>query len=146
MESQTDGTDGGGTHVDSTGVVLQQQAQQVVPEQPPAVQTDTATVKGLQLALLDNNGACQISDGKQIRYLKPMSPCHFMRISGSLQLYQKGKTTVIAVVGTPVKARCGQEVQGVLINNGTIDISKEIGQGSIFCADKGLDGFHFSLF
>lgn len=125
----------------------QQQVQQTQISHPPPVQTDAVDVKGLSLTLWDNNGACQISDGKEMLYMKPMSPCYFVRVTGSLQLYQKGSTTVIAAVGTPVKqARCGQEVQGILIDKGKISISKEIGQGSIFCADKGLDGFHFSLF
>lgn len=132
---------------DDSAVQQKNQNQQVLPKQPEAVETDATNVKGIRLRLLDNNGACQIDTGKQLLYLKPMAPCHFVRIAGSLQLYQKGSTTVIATVGTPVKqARCGQEVQGILIENGEIAISGEIGQGSIFCADKGLDGFHFSLF
>ena len=144
MDSQNDLADQG---VQQSSERSQEQAQQATPLQPPPVQTDTVNVNGLELTLWDNNGACQISDAKETLYLKPMSPCHFVRVAGALQLYKKGTTTVIATVGTPVKeARCGQEVQGILINNGSITISQKIGQGSIFCADKGLDGFHFSLF
>ncbi len=114
---------------------------------PPASPTDNSSINGLELELLDYNGACQLNDGSSIRFLRPMAPCHFVRIAGSLQVYKKGKTDVIALVGTPVKEdRCGQEVQGLLITNGKVEISQNIGQGSTFCANEGLDGFHFSLF
>ena len=125
----------------------QQQTQQATAIQPPAVQTDIVNIDGIELELLDNGGGCQLKDSSQTRYLKPMAPCYFVRQAGSLQLIKNGSTTVIAVVGTPVnKKKCGQEVQGLLINNGSVEISENLGQGSIFCADKGLDGFTFSLF
>lgn len=125
----------------------QQQTQQATAIQPPAVQTDIVNIDGIELELLDNGGGCQLKDSSQTRYLKPMAPCYFVRQAGSLQSIKNGSTTVIAVVGTPVnKQKCGQEVQGLLINNGSIEISENLGQGSIFCADKGLDGFTFSLF
>ena len=125
----------------------QQQTQQATAIQPPAVQTDIVNIDGIELELLDNGGGCQLKDSSQTRYLKPMAPCYFVRQAGSLQSIKNGSTTVIAVVGTPVnKKKCGQEVQGLLINNGSIEISENLGQGSIFCADKGLDGFTFSLF
>lgn len=112
----------------------------------PPVKTDTANIGGLPLELLNNNGACQIKENEQVRYLKPMAPCYFVRRTGELQTLKKANTTIIAVVGTLVKPKCGQEAQGLRITNGTVELSDKLGQGDTFCADEGLDNYYFSLF
>ena len=114
---------------------------------PPASQTDITSITNLELKLLDDNGNCVLNDGNSSRFLRPMAPCYFVRVAGSLQVYQNKQVKIIAVVGTPVKkGRCGQQVQGLIIDNNTVRISERIAEGSTVCADKGLDGYHFSLF
>lgn len=114
--------------------------------------TDQAQAAGLALALSDNGGGCQLQVGKTIPpvWLKPMAPCYFMKSPGAAQaqVYRHDKTTaVVAVVGTPVKGnRCGQEVQGLIIKGGAVTPSAYVMQGSIHCADQGLQNFQYELF
>jgi hypothetical protein len=116
----------------------------------PETITDQADFDGMQLTLIDRQGACLLKTDSAInpeyQYLKPMAPCYFVRQAKKLQTFVQNDATVIAFVGTPVKGRCGQESQGLLIKGGVISLSTRIGQGSTFCADSGLDSFHFSLF
>ena len=114
---------------------------------PPATQTDKTSVANLELELLDDNGNCVLNDGNSYRFLRPMAPCYFIRVANSLQVYQSNQAKIIAIVGTPVKkGRCGQQVQGLIIDNNTVRISERVAEGSTVCADKGLDAYHFSLF
>lgn len=126
------------------------QAQQRNRSQSAAVVTDQISLNGFDLTLLDEQGGCQLqlspSTPKVMHYLKPMAPCYFMRTDDQLQTVKQDQRTILAVVGTPVKARCGQEIQGVALAGKQLELSQRIGQGNTFCADKGLDSFHFSLF
>lgn len=126
------------------------QAQQNNRSQTAAIITDQVSLNGLDLTLLDEQGGCQLKMSSitpaVAHYLKPMAPCYFMRTGEQLQTVQRDQQTILAVVGTPVKERCGQEVQGVSILGEQLQLSTRIGQGSTFCADQGLDSFHFSLF
>lgn len=109
--------------------------------------TDQIRLADLNINLLDKSGACMLGvAGQQNRYLKPMAPCYFMRVNGDLQRYQQAEVTVIALVGTPVKPRCGQEVQALFIDDKEVRLSQRIARGSVYCADKGLDAFNMSLF
>ncbi|MDQ5768400.1 hypothetical protein [Thiothrix subterranea] len=113
--------------------------------------TDQTQAAGLALALSDNGGGCQLQVGKMPPvWLKPMAPCYFMKSPGTakVQVYRHDKTTaVVALVGTPVKGnRCGQEVQGLVIKSGAATPSAYIMQGSIHCADQGLQNFQYELF
>ncbi len=114
---------------------------------PPAIQTDIASIANLELKLFDDNGNCLLKNGDNSYVLRPMAPCYFVRIADTLQVYQNNQSNVIAVVGTPVKkGHCGQQVQGLIIDNNTVRISERVAEGSTVCADKGLDAYHFSLF
>lgn len=116
----------------------------------PEIVTDQIDFNGLKLELIDRQGGCLLKTDSAVnpeyQYLKPMAPCYFVRQGKNLQTYIEDDVTVIAFVGTPVKGRCGQESQGLLIKEGVVTLSTRIGQGSTFCADSGLDSFHFSLF
>jgi len=113
----------------------------------PLTVTDQIRIADLDISLLDESGACMLGvASEQNRYLKPMAPCYFVRLNGELQRYQKADVAVIALVGTPVKPRCGQEAQALFIDKDGVRLSKRIAQGSIYCADKGLDAFNMSLF
>jgi hypothetical protein len=114
--------------------------------------TDQMQVAGLALVLRDEGGGCRLQVGKtepQL-WLKPMAPCYFIKSPGSAQaqVYRHDKTTsVVAVVGTPVKGnRCGQEVQGVVIKGGVVTPSAYVMQGSVHCVDHGLQNFQYELF
>ncbi|MGV6810390.1 MAG: hypothetical protein ACWA5U_11010 [bacterium] len=126
------------------------QAQQRNRVQSAAIVTDQASLNGIDLTLLDEQGGCQLqsslSTPSAMHYLKPMAPCYFMRKDDQLQTVKRDQQTIVAVVGTPVTARCGQEVQGVALVGKQLELSQRIGQGNTFCANKGLDSFHFSLF
>lgn len=114
--------------------------------------SDQVTAAGLVLALWDDGGGCklQVGKAKATIWMKPMASCYFMKSPGSsqVQVYQHNKTTsIIAVVGTPVKGqRCGQEVQGLVLKNGTATPSAYVMQGSVHCADQGLQNFQYDLF
>lgn len=114
--------------------------------------TDQTQAAGLSLVLSDNGGGCQLQVGKTVPpvWLKPMAPCYFMKSpsAAQAQIYRPDKTTaVVAVVGTPVKGnRCGREVQGLVIKNGVVTPSAYVMQGSVHCADKGLQNFQYELF
>lgn len=124
-----------------------------IPDRPdgPYV-TDQATVAGLNLTLWDDGGGCklQVGKAKPQTWLKPMAPCHFIQSPGraSVQVFRQDKTTrVVAVLGTPTqKHRCGQEVQGLIIKGNEVQVSSYIMQGSVHCADQGLQNFQYSLF
>lgn len=133
----------------------QQPEEQVLtlPDRPdgPYV-TDQTTAAGSHLSLWDDGGGCKIQIGKAEpqTWLKPTAPCHFIKSPGrnTVQVFQQDKTTrVVAVVGTPTsKQRCGQEVQGLIIKGGEVTLSSYIMQGSVYCADQGLQNFQYSLF
>ncbi|QTR50233.1 hypothetical protein [Candidatus Thiothrix anitrata] len=122
----------------------------VQPEQ--AHVTDQVQVAGLDLVLWNQSGGCQLQLGKSPPsvWLKPMAPCHFIKSPGlnRVQVFRLDKTTqVVAVVGTPAKQwRCGQEVQGLVISGGQVTPSAHIMQGSVYCADQGLQNFQYGLF
>lgn len=113
--------------------------------------TDQATVGGLHLVLWDDGGGCKLQVGKAeaTTWLKPMAPCYFMKSPGGTkaQVYRHNKTTlVVAVLGTPAKGnRCGQEVQGVIVNGGETRLSSYIMQGSVHCAEQGLHNYQYDL-
>jgi hypothetical protein len=132
-------------------LALQNNQAEVADRRPiPETITDQIDFNGLTLMLVDRQGGCLLKTDSAInpdyQYLKPMAPCYFVRQANQLQTFAKDDVTVIALVGTPVKGRCGQESQGLLIKEGVVTLSTRIGQGSTFCADSGLDSFHFSLF
>jgi len=121
--------------------------------------SDHARVGDMALNLWDEGGGCRLEagsreDGKV--WLKPMAPCYFIRSPGSdrVQVFQRDKTTrILAVVGTPVtskarpRRRCGRQVQGLIMDGrGQVTASGTVLDGSIYCADKGLDNFQYSLF
>ena len=114
--------------------------------------TDQARVAGLDLVLWNQGGGCQLQSGKAQPpvWLKPMAPCHFIKSPGrdQVQVFRLDKTTqIVAVVGTPAKQwRCGQEVQGLVINGNHFKPSTYIMQGSVYCADQGLQNFQYGLF
>lgn len=114
--------------------------------------TDQTQAAGLALVLSDNGGGCQLQVGKTAPpvWLKPMAPCYFMKSPGTaqVQVYRHNKTTaVVAVVGTPVKGnRCGQEVLGLVIKSGSVTPSAYVMQGSVHCAEQGLQNFQYELF
>lgn len=114
--------------------------------------SDQTTAAGLSLVLWNDGGGCKLQVGKATTttWLKPMAPCYFMNSPGSSnpQVYRHNKTTsIVAVVGTPMKGqRCGQEVQGLILKNGTATPSAYVMQGSVHCADQGLQNFQYDLF
>ncbi|MGB3918759.1 hypothetical protein J9253_12810 [Thiothrix litoralis] len=114
--------------------------------------SDQTTAAGLSLVLWNDDGGCklQVGKAKPTVWMKPMAPCYFMESPGSsqVQVYRHNKTTsVVAVVGTPVKGqRCGQEVQGLVLKGGTATPSAYVMQGSVHCADQGLQNFQYDLF
>lgn len=124
-----------------------------IPDRPdgPYV-TEQATAAGLHLTLWDDGGGCklQVGKGETPMWLKPMAPCHFIKSPGrnAVQVFQQDKTTrVVAVVGTPAsKQRCGQEVQGLVIKGNEVTLSSYLMQGSVYCADQGLQNFQYGLF
>jgi len=124
-----------------------------LPAQPERVHvTDQAHVAGLDLVLWNHSGGCQLQLGKSqpSLWLKPMAPCHFIKSPGrdQVQVFRLDKTTqIVAVVGTPTQQwRCGQEVQGLVISGGQVTPSAHIMQGSVYCADQGLQNFQYGLF
>lgn len=114
--------------------------------------SDQVTVAGKTLALWDDGGGCKLQVGRAAptTWLKPTSPCYFVKSPGTnqVQIYQHDKsTTIIAVVGTPAKGeRCGQEVQGLVMNAKGIHPSTYVAQGSVYCAGQGLYNFQYNLF
>ncbi|EIJ35878.1 hypothetical protein [Thiothrix nivea] len=112
--------------------------------------TDQAQAGGLHLALWDDGGGCKLQVGQTEPsiWLKPMAPCYFMLAAGGqrAQVFRHNKTTlVMAVLGTPAKGKhCGQEVQGLIINGG-VKPSTYIMQGSVYCAEQGLQNFQYDL-
>ena len=114
--------------------------------------SDQVTVAGKTLALWDDGGGCKLQVGQAApaMWLKPTAPCFFIKSPGTqqVQLYQHDKTTlIVAVVGTPAKGeRCGQEVQGLIINNKGVHLSTYVSQGSVYCAGQGLYNFQYNLF
>jgi len=125
--------------------------------------TDHARVGDSTLNLWDEAGGCRLEQGGSATvresgkvWLKPMAPCYFIRSPGSdrVQVFQRDKTTrILAVVGTPVisknrpRRRCGRQVQGVVVDGrGQVAASSTVLDGSIYCADQGLDNFQYSLF
>ena len=131
----------------------EQQQTLVLPERLDAPHvTDQMTAAGMALALWDDAGGCKLQVGKAAPsiWLKPMAPCYFIKSPGAElgQVYRHDKTTsVVAVVGTPVKGkRCGQEVQGLVLKGNTVTPSTYVMQGSVHCAEQGLHNFQYDLF
>lgn len=124
-----------------------------LPKHPEQVHiTDQTHVAGIDLVLWNHHGGCQLQlgKGKPPVWLKPMAPCHFIKSPGrdQVQVFRLDKTTqIVAVVGTPTQQwRCGQEVQGLVINGSHVKPSTYLMQGSVHCADQGLQNFQYSLF
>ena len=136
----------------------------VIPEREEKVfVTDQASVAGNNLFLWNEGNGCQLqvnTQGGKVgtkEWLKPTASCYFIKSPGSqnVQVFQQDKTTrIVAVVGTSVvtkgdsgNQRCGREVQGLIVNSrGKVRASDRILSGSVYCADKGLDNFQYSLF
>lgn len=116
------------------------------------ITTDFMSLNGQELVLLDDGGGCKLKVGKQTaNWIKPTAPCYFMRspFADKVQVFQKEKgVKVVAVVGTPAgkKARCGLELQGLIIRGKQVQLSENIQRGSLYCAPNGLDNFQYSLF
>ncbi len=114
--------------------------------------SDQAVVAGKALVLWDDGGGCKLQVGKAepTTWLKPTAPCFFIKSPATeqVQVYQHDKSTVIvAIVGTPAKGdRCGQEVQGLLLNAKGVKPSIYVAQGSVYCAGQGLYNFQYNLF
>lgn len=125
-----------------------------LPERPVASKyiTDQASVAGISLVLWDEQGGCRLQVGKAApeAWLKPIAPCHFVKAPGrqDVQVFQQSKASrIVAVVGTPTsKPRCGQEVQGLIVEGSAVRLSTYIMQGSVYCADQGLQNFQYGLF
>lgn len=111
--------------------------------------TDQAKVGGIHFELWDEGGGCKLKFVDAEQWLKPMAPCYFMRSPGRemAQVFRQDKTTrIVAVVGTPAKGdRCGQEVQGVIVQRAEVHLSRNVMQGSVACASQGLHNFQYSL-
>ena len=107
---------------------------------------------GKDLVIWDEGGGCKLKVGKEQTefWLKPTAPCFFIRSPASerVQVYQHDKhTQVVAVVGTHVKGeRCGQEVQGIILDKQDIRLSTYVMQGSVYCASQGLHNYQYGLF
>lgn len=123
-----------------------------LPQRSDAAHTsDYFSIGGKEWVLWNDGGGCKLAVGKgEGIWLKPMAPCYFIKSPGrqAVQVFRLDKgTQVVAVVGTPVqKNRCGQEVQGLIVRNGEVTLSSYIMQGSVYCADQGLQNFQYSLF
>ncbi len=125
-----------------------------LPQRPAgAYVTDQADIAGMHLSLWDDGqGSCKlqtVNTAPEIQ-LRPKPPCHFIHSpgGGSAQVFQQDKTTrVFAVEGSPVdQARCGQEVQGMILKGGKITLSSYLMQGKVYCADSGLQNAEYTQF
>ncbi len=120
-------------------------------------QSESFTVKGYQLNLIERDGKCVVSFTKQNKTdeksLDIGAPCRFVRMPGNTKAIQSvtykdlKNATVILVVGGPTSpeqkdslmpAGCGTQWQAILLRTTSVTVSK-VKSGSVLCPSGGAD-------
>lgn len=133
--------------------------------QTPA-EIDSASIAGVQLDVVDNNGVCvlqyHVKGVLRNLPLTPKPPCFFLRNKdGTVQHFgypDVGVKATLIVAGTLISSErrkmfnltpdltCGDENQGVLITKNNITASKFVSRGGVVCQQGGTDEKDFWFF
>lgn len=133
---------------------------------PSGILTDRAAIFDMELELLslDNGCTLQVTDGntKEQLNLQPKPPCYFSRReSTSPQIFEYpdvGVQATLLVVGTPLNKEdrlnwgvaeddyCGRSIQGLLVQNDELVVSRKPVLQGVLCRDKGADEKDFWYF
>ena len=128
--------------------------------------TDSTDVQNYKLTIINEGMSCMLSfegfsaEG-QIEF-SPKPPCYFLRRESNepqVFSYQDvGVKATLIVVGTPISEKtrkewglsndlyCGEEAQGILIKDKSIELSASVLSGGVWCKDKGADEKDFWFF
>lgn len=137
----------------------------MIPESHGQV-SDHAELYGFQFTIVAEANTCQLKyEGaaqKGVMGVGPLPPCYFLRRESSAPqsfTYQDVEVNAaLIIMGSPISEEtrkrwnlpsnlvCGEEIQGVLIKNQKIAVSRKVLRKGVWCKDKGTDEKDFWFF